>query len=168
VSPTGDFFDRFHRSAWRLECRPFYQPDAAEFDRWQHGQPPTLDQQAQRQRWIDNITTASQHGRTVGRVLVVTLPLTPYWQWRVETGRQHAAAGEDIRVADRAKHPDLGDLGDFWMFDDAHALLLDYDPTGGFLHAHPVTDQTALGRYRRQRDQGIAGSVPLAEFLVTR
>jgi hypothetical protein len=54
------------------------------------------------------------------------------------------------------------------MFDDAHTLLLDYDPHGAFLHAHPVTDQTVVDRYRHQRDQGIAGSVPLAEFLVTR
>jgi len=168
VSTTGDFFDRFQRSAWRLECRPFYGPDAAEFDRWQHGQPPTIEQQAQRQRWIDGVTAATDGGRTVGRVLVVTLPLTPYWQWRVSTGQAHTAAGEDIRVADRARHPDLGDLGDFWIFDDDQLLALDYDPHGAFLGGRQVTDPTTIGRYRRQRDLSITGSVPLAEFLVTR
>ena len=168
MSTTGDFFDRFQRSAWRLECRSVYGPDAAEFDRWQHGQPPTIEQQAQRQRWIDGVTAASQSGRTVGRVLVVTLPPAPYWRWRVSTGQAHAAAGEDIRVADRARHPDLGDLGDFWIFDDDQVLVLDYDPDGRFMAAQPVTDRAAVDRYRRQRGLAIAGSVPLAEFLVPR
>jgi len=34
VSSTGDFFEQFQRSAWRLETRPFYGPDADEFQRF--------------------------------------------------------------------------------------------------------------------------------------
>jgi hypothetical protein len=47
-------------------------------------------------------------------------------------------------------------------------LVLDYDPDGRFMAAQPVTDRAAVDRYRRQRDLAIAGSVPLAEFLVPR
>jgi hypothetical protein len=170
VSNTGDFFEQFQRSAWRLETRPFYGPDADEFQRYQHGLSPTAEHQQQRQRWIDRIAAATSAARTIGRVLVVTLPLTPYLRWRIETGRGHAAAGEDIRIADCAQHPALAELdSDFWIFDDERVLLLEYDPQGAFLGSQQVTDRALIERCLRERNLAIACSVPLEEFLqVTR
>jgi len=170
VSSTGDFFEQFQRSAWRLETRPFYGPDADEFQRFQHGQGPTAEQQRQRQRWIDRVAAANGAARVIGRVLVVTGPLTLYLRWRVETGRGHAAAGEDIRIADCAHHPALAELdSDFWIFDDERVLLLDYDPQGAFLRSQQVTDRALIERCLRERELAIACSLPLEEFLqVTR
>lgn len=170
MSNTGDFFEQFQRSAWRLETRPFYGPDADEFQQYQHGQGPTAEQQRQRQRWIDRIARATSAARTIGRVLVVTGPLTPYLRWRVETGRGHAAAGEEIRIADCAQHPALAELdSDFWIFDDERALLLEYDPQGAFLRSQQVADRAIIERCLRERDLAIACSVSLEEFLqVTR
>jgi hypothetical protein len=170
VSSAGDFFEQFQRSAWRLETRPFYGADADEFQRYQHGQSPTAEHQRQRQRWIDRIARATSAARTIGRVLVVTGPLTPYLRWRVETGRGHAAAGEDIRIADCAQHPALAEVdSDFWIFDDERVLLLEYDPQGAFLGSRQVTDRAIIERCLRERNLAIACSVPLEEFLqVTR
>jgi hypothetical protein len=113
---------------------------------------------------------ATSAARAIGRVLVVTGPLTPYLRWRVETGRGHAAAGEDIRIADCAQHPALAELdSDFWVFDDERVLLLEYDPQGAFLRSRQVTDRAIIERCLRERNLAIACSVPLEEFLqVTR
>lgn len=170
MSDTSGFFDLFQRSAWRLEVRPFYGPDADEFDRYQHDQPPTVEQERQRRHWLEHIAAATSDGRSVGRVLVVTAPLTPYWRWRVATGRAHAAAGEEIHLADRAQHPELAALtADFWLLDDARVLLLDYDPRGMFLGRREVTDPASVADYRRQQALSRRCSVPLEAFLhVTR
>jgi hypothetical protein len=158
---TG-FFSRFERTAWRLETHPFYRPDAAEFARYQAGQPPTSDQQAQRQQWLAGLTSAVQ---TVGRVLVVAFPLDPYWQWRVTTAAAHLAAGEDIRLADRRGHPELSSLGDFWLLDDRLVLALDFDPDGGFLASRPITDPTLVDQYRRQLVLARSWSTSLAGMV---
>lgn len=158
----SEFSGWFERSAWRLETRPFYDPDAAEFRRALAGLPPTADQRTRRQRWVDDIAVAVGAGRQVGRVLVVTFPLSPYWRWRVATAPSHVAAGEDIRLVDWRGHPDLAELtDDFWLFDDQRVLALDYDPAGAFIAARPTTDPRTVDRCRRQLALAWAWSVPL-------
>jgi hypothetical protein len=161
------FFDRFERSAWRLETRAFYGPDRLEFQRFQQGHPPTARQGEQRQQWLEQVAAATQAGRSIGRVLVVTPPLVPYLRWRVEIGPAHLAAGEDIRIADRTQHPALAHLAtDFWLFDHARVWALDYSPDGEFLGGRDVIDPAAVQQYRWQRDLAMACSVPLQEFLL--
>ena len=162
------FFDRFQRSAWRLETRSFYQPDAEEFDRWQRGLTTT---DGPRVRWVEQIAEATAAGRSIGRVLVVSLPLSPYWRWRLETAHEHAAAGEDIRIAVASDHvlvvPALVALQtDFWLLDDQRLLLLDYDRDGRFIGATATDDPIVVGVCREQRNLAVASSVPLQEFLL--
>jgi hypothetical protein len=164
---VSEFFNRFERTAWRLETRPFYAPDAEEFRRAQAGQPPTAAQRAQRQQWVEAITAATTAGRQVGRVLVVSFPLSPYWRWRTETPSSHIAAGENIRLVDRQGHPALADLTeDFWLFDNARVLALDFDPAGAFLGAHNVTDPRLTDRYHQQLALARSWSVPLVPGTV--
>jgi hypothetical protein len=156
---TG-FFGQFERSAWRLETQPFYQPDAEEFGRYQQGLAPTGEQQTRRAWWVEHLAD-----RTVGRVLIVSLPLSPYWRWRLETAREHVAAGEDIRVAIADPHAGR-DGRDFWLLDDQRLLLLDFDPAGQFIGSTSTDDPAAVEAARRQRDLALAASVPLQEFLL--
>lgn len=157
------FFDLFERSAWRLEVQRFYLPDAEEFHRHEQGQDPTAEQRQRRKWWIAGLA-----GREVGRVLVVDLPLSPYWRWRLETAREHVAVGERIMVADRTRWRGLQDLrGDFWLFDDARVRLLDFDPDGSFIGARDLRTVPALvDGYRAELDQARAYAVPLQEFLL--
>jgi hypothetical protein len=154
------FFDRFERSAWRLEMQPFYQPDAEELHRHLDGLPPTTEQRERRRWWIENLA-----GREVGRVLIVGLPLSAYWRWRLETAREHVAAGEDIRIAAAWPHAEPGGQ-DFWLFDDREAMLLDFDAAGRFLGSSTTRDPAMLHPCRRLRDLALANSVPLQEFLL--
>jgi hypothetical protein len=164
---VSGFFEWFQRSAWRLEVQPFYQPDADEFHRFEQGQGPTAEQRQRRQWWIDGVAAATRDGRTVGRVLVVALPLSPYWRWRLETAHAHVAAGEDIRVvvADGG-HPGTRTLDrDFWLLDDERLRYVDYDERGRFLDNIEVWKPAAVTAARSLRTFAVAASVPLEEFL---
>jgi len=156
------FFDQFTRSAWRLEVQPFYQPDAEEFGRWQRGVAAISDMRA---RWLKQVADATAAGRYVGRVLVVSLPLSDYWQWRLETARSHVAAGEDIRVAVVDYAPVLAQLDtDFWLLDDTSARVLAYSPDGRLLDVVEEHRPKVLRRCRHDRDLAMAPSVPLQEI----
>lgn len=158
------FFDQFEQSAWRLEVQPFYQPDAEEFSRWQQGVTASSDMRAW---WVEQVAVATAAGRYVGRVLVVSLPLSPYWQWRLETAREHVAAGEDIRIAVVDYAPVLAQLDtDFWLLDDTSARVLAYSPDGRFLDNVEEHRPKVLRRCRHDRDLAMAPSVPLQEFLL--
>lgn len=158
----SEFFSRFEQTAWRLETRPFYVPDAAEIGRWLAGQPPTAEQRDQRQQWVDDIAAATAAGRQIGRVLVVTFPLSPYWQWRIATAAAHVAVGEHIHVADRTRWRGLHDLGaDFWLFDDEWVRLLDYTPDGMFVGTRDLLLPALVDGYRADLNQARAYAVPL-------
>jgi uncharacterized protein DUF6879 len=156
------FFDQFERSAWRLETHPFYAPDAEEFQRHLDGLPPTAEQRERRRRWVEGLA-----GREVGRVLLVAVPLSPYWRWRLETAREHAAAGEDIRVALAGDVPGLPvNVDDFWILDDRITWTLAFDYAGRYLGMSTYHDPAMLAYRRRQRDLALAHAVPLQEFLL--
>jgi hypothetical protein len=163
---VSGFFELFSSSAWRLEAQPFYQPDADEFGRYQRGLPPTAEQQGRRRQWIEGVAAAVADRRVIGRVLLVTLPLSPYWRWRLETARAHVVVGERIHVADRGRHPALVSLrDDFWLFDERWAVLLDYQLDGTYRGGRDIADPAAMARCERQRGLAMAASVPLEEFL---
>ena len=169
MTATGDLFDQFQRSAWRLETRGFYEADAEEFQRFTQGLEPSAGQQQQRQGWCDRVAAATSEGRSIGRVLVVTLPLSPYLNWRITTAWLHAAAGEDIRIADLGAHPELAALRmDFWLLDDELVWVMDYDNQGRFCGRMATQVPTAVGACRRYRDLALGCSAPLAEFLTSR
>jgi hypothetical protein len=79
-----------------------------------------------------------------------------------------AAAGEDIRIADKSLHPELGSITqDFAIFDEgtlrATVVFFDYDGVG-LIRGYRVTDDAETAdRCRRQRELAFACSVPLAE-----
>lgn len=160
------FFDQFQRSVWRLEVQPFYQPDADEFGRHQQGLSPTAEQAAQRAGWVAQVAEATAAGRSIGRVLLIALPLSPYWRWRLETAREHVAAGEDIRIVIADDLPELVNPSDFWLLDDELVMWLAYDPAGRYLGMTTHSDPSMLRYRRRQRDLAVAASVPLQEFLL--
>jgi hypothetical protein len=53
-----------------------------------------------------------RQGRRVGRIFVVTTPLTPYWSWRTSAGS--LAPGEEVSVVDRTEHAQVAQLNRDW------------------------------------------------------
>jgi hypothetical protein len=73
------------REAWRLETRPGY----------------TVPQEAYTSGWMDEVRQWTAEGRNVGRVHIVTRPLSDYLRFEFEYYyRHHVAVGEDIRILD--------------------------------------------------------------------
>jgi hypothetical protein len=92
-------------------------------------------------------------------------PLTEYLRFELLAYQENAAAGEEIRLAERDVHPALAALrSDFWLFDDTIAVPMQYDEEGHFVDFHVTTAPDVVERCRRERDLALAHSAPLHEF----
>ncbi|BAJ32364.1 hypothetical protein KSE_66050 [Kitasatospora setae KM-6054] len=151
------------RSAWRLETRPVYtMPQEAEaIRRFQEGRPVTAADTA---AWTERLQGYRSTGRTVGRVHVVTRPLTDYLRFEFAHYWHNVGAGEDVRILDLTdrENPGLPDQ-DFWLFDDSRVVLMNYRPDGT-----QISREVFEGDHRTYVDWkrlAIAESVPFAEYM---
>jgi hypothetical protein len=171
-----EFFGLFRRSAWRLEALAAYgtadsDPSFAAYLR--AGRLTPLEERPPKQAWMAAVRRAIAGGKHLGRVHVITRPLSPYLESELATYPENAEAGEDVRLADAGEHPELAGLGpDFWLLDDEtpapSALVMDYDSEGRFRGLTHTADPAVIARCRRARDLAVRYSVPLDEFLVVR
>jgi hypothetical protein len=161
------------RGAFRLETLPQYSiPEDAERLRVfrETGRPPKRTTETS--PWLRLVADSTAAGRQWRRVHVVSRPLTEYLRFELLGYVENAAAGEDIRIADRDTHSALANLAeDFWLFDadtdHAVAVLLRYDQEGRFLGAERADHPDAIARCRAQRDLALALAVPLEEYLTS-
>jgi hypothetical protein len=164
AADLGELLDSFQRSAFRLEVLDRYTVPGEEA--WleafrRDGSIPDLTRETY--PWLGLVADAAAAGRTIQRVHVIDQPLSEYLRWELGMYRLLTAAGEDIRIADRARQPELAGLGlDFWLFDDTTAAVMRHDPEGRYLGTELATDAAP---YRAQRDLAVACSVPLEEFM---
>lgn len=156
-------FRDFERSAFRLETVQTYtmpreQPSFAKF---LAGEPKPADHNAD---WHERVRAIVSSGRTMQRVKVVRRPLSDYLRYQFAwTLPGNIAAGEDYRVLDLTDH-ELGlPKQDFWLFDDATVLRLNYNPDGT-LRDRELADPSELDQYRRWRDVALAEAVPFGEY----
>ena len=103
-------------------------------------------------------------GRHWSRVHVLDRPLTDYLRFELLGYQGNVAAGEDVRIADRAAGPETLSMlaGDFWLLDDALAVVIEYDGDGRRLSMEPTHD---VGSFIDQRNLAMAHSVPLLDYL---
>jgi hypothetical protein len=158
-------FSTFESSAFRLETRQQYLVDEeADLVRaFQEGRlaPPSTAMD----EWLALIRANTAAGKRMYRVHVLEQPLTGYVRWELSTYPANVAAGEEIFIAERDRHPDLGNLReDFWLFDDRLVVAMRYDADGRWLGVD-LGPESELDRYRRMRDLALAHAVPLAEHL---
>ncbi|WP_405645202.1 DUF6879 family protein [Streptomyces uncialis] len=159
-----DCFDSMERSAWRLETLPVYtMPQEAErLERFLSGESSP---DGCTSAWMDEVRRWVGEGKSVGRVHLVTRPLSDYLRFEFEYYyRHHVQVGEDIRILDLTdrENPGLPDQ-DFWMFDDATVVLMRYRPDGT-----PVGRELYEGNpepYRRWKRLAVTESVPFLEYM---
>ena len=156
----GKLFESFRSSAFRLECLPAYavteDAEAEAFRLWQAGQQP----KGQDRQWPKLVTSSVAAGKSMQRVRLVSAPMTEYQQFQCSHGYPaNVAAGEAIYILDQ-EPPGLL-KADFWLFDDALAVVLEYDSEGRFLR--PVVAET-IEPYRQARDMALKSSVPFREY----
>lgn len=164
-------FDLFKVSAFHLETHQTYAI-AEEDERLRAFRQglPRPDRSVRTTPWLRRVAVTTAQGKHWGRVHVIEHPLTEYLRYQLIGYIESQAAGEEIRLADRVKHPELVSLGpDFWLFDedtsDAFGALLRFDTDGHILGIEQVTDAVAVRELEHQRETALACSVSLAEYL---
>jgi hypothetical protein len=167
MTTPADLYRTCRVSACRLETLQHYA-GADDEDRQQAfraGQPLPPPRQGK----LDDlrlIASLRKAGLDIGRVHVVDRPLSDYVCYELAVYAENVAAGEDVHIADRSRHPELEALTqDFAIFDEKTVALFDYDD-GGQVCGYRITDDVeTVRRCRKQYDLACRHSVPLAEFM---
>jgi hypothetical protein len=156
----GELFNTFTASAFRLETLPEYRvpQDVESLQQFRAGQPPP---DSRRDRpWLTTVRNANARGARMQRVRMVQTPLTEYQRFQFTWGYvENSDAGEDIAILDHQPPELLHE--DYWLFDDALVVRLDYDDDGRFLRPVVVDDAEP---YRRCRDVALASAVPFNAY----
>ncbi|MFC9293119.1 DUF6879 family protein [Streptomyces sp. NPDC057011] len=152
-------FKTFQTEAWRLETLPQYlvPQEAKEFAAFKAGArfPGPYEDS-----WTEMVRT-----RNVGRVHIVTKPLSDYLRFEFERYYLHqASAGEDVRILDITDQPNpLPSVEDFWMFDRSTIVLMHYEPDGKQISRELYEgDPAPFVEYQRI---AVAASVPFLEYI---
>ena len=162
----GDFdalFDRYERTAFRLEVRDSYlgvDYEQSPFRRWQNGEP---DDKEWRRAWLDGVRSRTAQGRVMRRVRVVTLPPTDFVRFSFANCADNVEAGEDIRYLDRRLADGLPDH-DYWLFDDVRLYVLHFGEADEFLGAEPVDDSKLVVHHAAWRDDAWRRATPYRDF----
>lgn len=165
MTSLPELLNSFRHSAWRLEARDDYDisEEREQFDEFQAtGQSTPSQDDLEWQSWVRSVR-ASQ--RTIGRVRLVGQPLTPYTQFEMAYYPELVAAGEEVRILDRARVG--GRQGpwhrDFWVFDGRDVAVMHYNDVGAFLGVELI-DRRDAQPYLDLRDDATTLSVPLADY----
>jgi hypothetical protein len=160
-------FDRFQRSAFRLETLPAYiAPGEAErIEAFRRGEARPV-RSVRTDRWLARIAvTTATGGKSWQRVRVLDDPLTFYQAYQIRGYLESQAAGDDIRIASRRGLP-LAKT-DFWLFDERLVMWLHYDVNGLWLGADLSDSPRDVADCLAARNAALAASVPLNEYLAT-
>ncbi|MEU9332442.1 DUF6879 family protein [Streptomyces sp. NPDC048290] len=160
-----DVFDSYQYDAWRFEAQPTYtMPREAEnFARFLRGEPKPADHNA---RWHGRVEAFRAAGKTIGRVRIVRKPLTDYQRYQLAWGIPgNIGAGEDIRILDITENdhglPVTGQ--DWWMFDDATIVRLNFRPDGTLIGRELL--KGGIEAFQHWKQVALAASVPLLEYV---
>lgn len=171
IQDVDELYDTFTDSVFRLETLQAYSVPAYDerLRAFLEGRP--LPPAPGKEAWVADIRAYTAAGKRVHRVHVLDRPLTDYLRYELHVYRENTAAGEDVRIADRAWHPGLADLRqDFIAFDldTDHAAVawVRYTAEGGIIGWDASTDPADVQRCRRDRDIAIAHSMALDEFAI--
>jgi hypothetical protein len=157
-------FTDVQRSWFRLETLQRYdvEYERDELAAFLRGEPLN----AEPGQWQAMIREHVAAGRELARVHVIEEPLTDYIRYELRAYEPNAEAGEDVRVIPvrQGAWPAGVPRHDYWLFDDDHLWLMDYDAVGAFQAARLIDDPTSVEQHRRWRDTAIAQSIALRDY----
>ncbi len=166
----GDALSRWTQSSFRLESLDQYtvEHEVTRLAAYLRGDPVRPYHELQ-ERWLDDLRREREQGRVRTRVHAIGGPLTPYLRYEIDWAyTANAAAGEDIRMLHRATWSEtpFGERPpDFYLIDDETVVLMAYNEVGHWLGGEVIADLTEVAHYRELRDQALAASVPLRDYL---
>ncbi|WP_241483192.1 DUF6879 family protein [Nocardiopsis halophila] len=168
MSPSEfrDVFDDFEQQMFRLESLDFYvaENEREPLERFRAGLP---QDPAWRRPWAGTIAAINARGASIGRVHVVTEPLTEYVIFEMTCAYPASVrAGEDVRILPRAIAERMGvPCEDFWLLDDVRTARMAYDEEGNWLHVDLTDDPEIVRGHVRLRELVRAEATPLLDYL---
>ena len=163
-SEWSAFFDGYKVSAWRLETHPVYTMPGEHqtLERFRSGEQPTGEHAKE---WTDRVRRYRAIGRAIGRVHVVTRPLSEYLRYEFEWWyRFNVRAGEDINILDLTGRPDPGlPDEDFWLFDDTAVVQMRYRADGTQI-GRELLEQPDIEAFLRYRETATRDAVPFEQY----
>ncbi|MEU1286753.1 DUF6879 family protein [Kitasatospora sp. NPDC005856] len=150
TSPTRDGLAKATRTAVHLELRDAYGASDPEFQRWRRGHRYAPDDRPEWfQGWGDTVQEAVSRGVVVRRLRIVSEPVTDYIKYEHHVTYLNIAAGEQVRWLRRADIRDTAlPANDFWLFDDARAVVNHFSGDGEISYREVVSEATEPGLLR--------------------
>lgn len=158
-------FDTWRTSAWRWECQGVYREPSEEapFRKFLAGEADP----SWFAGWLARVRAWTDAGQHMGRVRMLTDPLTDYLRFELSITPSAVEAGEDIRFLTAACAAELElPKEDFWLFDDERVIVMvfgEHGVSGGEL----ITDPGKVAAYRAWRDAAVDAAVPLGDLHLT-
>lgn len=158
-------FQGFRREAWRLETLSQYlmPQEAAELAAFAAG--ARIDPHAVSNEYTGRLRRQAVEGRSQGRVHIVTRPLSTYLRFEFsQYYAPHALAGEKIRILDVTdRRNPLEGVQDFWIFDGAEVVLMNYHPDGRQINRE--VHEGDVAPFVEHQRIAVAESVPFEEYV---
>ncbi len=169
VMTMADFFrtfDDFRHQVFRLETLDFYdsKSERVPLERFRAGLPQDPSWLGP---WADRVRAINRRGASIGRVHVVSEPLTEYVIFEMTCAYpSNIDAGEEIAILPRPTAEKLGvPDGDYWLFDDERVGRMVYDDDGALTHVDVTSDPVVVDEYVHWRQVCRANAVPLRQYL---
>ncbi|WP_030542474.1 DUF6879 family protein [Streptomyces albus] len=173
ISASDDLaarFSSFEVEAFRLETLDDYgqSGNSDAYRAFLAGEPKPEGYNA---AWLKTVRRATESGKRMLRVHVLSRPLTPYLRYELGWGYlTNMAAGEEFFILDTTDRPNpLAGAPDFWLFDGRDPVVLNYDEAGAFLGPafRPATEASAgevESEFTTYRKVALAQSVPFTKW----
>ncbi|MCZ1007697.1 DUF6879 family protein [Streptomyces lydicus] len=158
-----NFFDSFTHEAFRFETQPKYTmpKETPSLARFLRGESKPEDHNS---RWHERVRAYVDAGKWIGRVRIISRPLTEYQRYQLAWGIPgNVAAGEDIRILDMTER----DIGlptgqDWWMLDESRVVHLNYRPDGTQIGREVMEGD--IEPYRRWKRLAFEAAIPFSEY----
>jgi uncharacterized protein DUF6879 len=157
------FFDSFQREAFRLETLPAYSmaSEQAEYDGFLATGELHIPED---DSWLVRVRHFRRTGRWIGRVHIITRPLTDYLRYEFAVYRHTVQAGEDVQILDLTDQPNPGlPSQDFWLFDESAVVRMEYRPDGTQISRELLEGQD-LAPYVDWKRLALDQAVPFKEY----
>ncbi len=159
----GAMFKNYERSAFRMETHQVYTipREQPTFRMFLAGEDKPEDFGA---AWHELIRKNVAAGKTMQRVKFVRRPFTEYTRYLMSWGVvANSAAGEDYRILDTTDRTIDIPEQDYWIFDEATVVLLNFNPDGTLIDRQ-FADPAGLDKYLYWRDVALPEAVPFGEY----
>jgi hypothetical protein len=159
-----DLFGQMRHEAFRLQQRQSYAGvTGPEWEAWRQGRPiPPIT--PERNTFQRRTAAWTAERKRIYSVHIVEWPLAEYTRYALAVIPMSAWSGAETFMVDRYAHPDLAHLTeDFWMFDDDHVAVMNYDENEAFIGAYRPT--LPVAEYRARRDLAMRHAVPFDQWM---